>query len=77
MEQEINIGDAVETVQDVSANAHLISAAPDLLAALEQCREFISVYIKAGQSGASVEGLPAPYEVEGVIKRAISKARKL
>lgn len=61
-------------VEQADANGRLMAAAPDLLAALEQCRDFVSAYIKAGQSGASVAELPGPYEIEKAINRAIDKA---
>ena len=52
------------------ANARLIAAAPDLLAALEAAREFITDGMAMG-----FVGMPEDEDVLAVIEAAISKAK--
>jgi hypothetical protein len=52
------------------ANAHLIAAAPDLLAALKTARECIAYCRKAHKDAQSGEGFP----VEMILDAAIAKA---
>lgn len=58
------------------ANARLIAAAPDLLAALKAAQGFIDAVILWGQKQprSVTEGMPGPYEVETTVAATIARA---
>ena len=63
------------TTEAAEANAHLIAAAPDLLAALEACKEWIDNLVTQGTIDPLLDAMPNNFGGRKTISAAIAKAR--